>query len=340
MFILGIETSCDETATAIIKNNKILSNRVFSQINIHKEFGGVVPEIAASSHVEILPSLLEESFHESKVSLKTIDAIAVTGGPGLINSLMIGLMYGKTLAYVANKKFIAINHLEGHALVPRMTNKIDYPYLLLLISGGHSQIIIIERLSKYYIIGNTIDDAVGESFDKVAKMLKVGYPGGPVIEKYASMGDKNRFVFPKPLLHKNGCNFSFSGLKTAVRNKLNSLEKLYNQDIYDICASFQYTVSEVLNNKVLKAIDIFKDRFPSAKNVVISGGVAANKYIRTSLSKAITKSGYILSYPPPELCTDNAVMIAYAGIERLKNSYQSNINFEPRSKWAINDITY
>ena len=220
MIILGIETSCDETAVAILNSdNHILSNKLFSQIDIHKKFGGVVPEIAARSHVEFLPHLVEEAFEEAKISIKDIDAIAATGGPGLIGGVMVGVMYGKTLASCMNKKFIAINHLEGHALVPKMTENIEYPYLLLLVSGGHCQIVIIEELGKYSIISRTIDDAAGEAFDKVAKLLNIGYPGGPIVEQYAKKGNERAFEFPKPMLKKAEYNFSFSGLKTAVRSE-------------------------------------------------------------------------------------------------------------------------
>ncbi len=341
MLVLGIETSCDETAVAIIDDKKkIYSNKIYSQIDLHKKFGGVVPEIAARSHVELLPHVLEEAIKEAKVDLKNIDAVAATGGPGLIGGVMVGVMYGKTIASALNKKFIAINHLEGHALIPRVTENIDYPYLLLLISGGHCQIVIVEKLGKYEIIGKTIDDAVGEAFDKTAKLLDLGYPGGPIVEKYAENGDEKAFTFPKPLLKKGECNFSFSGLKTAVRNQINKLDKLSEKTKSDICASFQYTVSEIINHKIMESFKLFNSKFPHSKNVVISGGVAANKYIRKKLSENISTLGYKLFYPPINLCTDNAVMIAYAGIERLNNGDYSNLDFEPKSRWSLDNITY
>ena len=340
MFVLGIETSCDETAVAIIKNEQILSNKIFSQISIHKKFGGVIPEIAARSHVEFLPHLLEEAFKEAKIHLKNIDGIAATGGPGLIGGVMIGVMYGKTLASSMNKKFIAINHLEGHALIPKMTQNIEYPYLLLLVSGGHCQIVMIEKLGQYHIIGKTIDDAVGEAFDKVAKLLNLGYPGGPIIEKYAIKGDEKKFRFPKPLLKKGNYNFSFSGLKTSVRTQINNLKTLSTDDQYNVCASFQYTVSEIINYKILKSINIFHSKFPNAKNIVISGGVAANQYIKNRLSDNIANLGYRLISPPINLCTDNAVMIAYAGVERFNNGDYSSLDFEPKSRWNLDEIKY
>ena len=341
MLVLGIETSCDETAVAIIDDKKrIYSNKIFSQIDLHKKFGGVVPEIAARSHVECLPYLLEEAFEESKINLKDINAIAATGGPGLIGGVIVGVTYGKTIASVLNKTFIAINHLEGHALIPRMTNNVEYPYLLLLISGGHCQIVIVEKLGKYNIIGKTIDDAVGEAFDKVAKLLDLGYPGGPIVEKYAKNGNEKAFEFPKPLLKKGEYNFSFSGLKTAVRNQINKLDELSEKNKSDICTSFQYTISEVINHKIIESFKLFNSKFPHSKNVVISGGVAANQYIRNKLSENISILGYKLFYPPVNLCTDNAVMIAYAGIERLDNGDYSNLDFEPKSRWSLDNITY
>lgn len=340
MFVLGIESSCDETAVAIVKDQSILSNKIFSQVNIHKNFGGVVPEIAARNHVEILPHLLERAFNEAKIGLKEIDAIATTGGPGLISGIIVGIMYGKTLASTMNKKFIAINHLEGHALIPKMTEDLNYPYLLLLISGGHCQIIVIETLGKYTVIGKTIDDAIGESFDKVAKLLDLGYPGGPIIEEYAIKGNEKTFSFPKPLCKKGNYNFSFSGLKTAVKHQVNKITKLSEDNIYDICASFQYTVSEILKFKILESIKIFSLQFPNSKDIVISGGVAANKYIRKKLRQSVSNFGYKLSYPPTALCTDNAVMIAYAGSERVKNGLCSTLDFEPKSRWALDNIKY
>ena len=341
VIVLGIETSCDETAVAIINsNNQVLSNKLFSQIDLHNKFGGVVPEIAARSHVEFLPDLIEEAFEDAKITLDDIDAVAATGGPGLIGGVIVGVMYGKTLASCINKKFIAINHLEGHALVPKMTENIEYPYLLLLVSGGHCQIVMIEELGKYSIIGKTIDDAAGEAFDKVAKLLDIGYPGGPIVEQYAKKGNERAFEFPKPLLKKGGCDFSFSGLKTAVRNQISKLEEIYEQDKADICASFQYTVSEIINYKILEALKLFSCKFPNSKNVVISGGVAANLYLRQKLSENIKNLGYKLFYPPIDLCTDNAVMIAYAGMERLKNGYCSNLDFEPKSRWNLDEIIY
>jgi len=341
MIVLGIETSCDETAVAIVDDKKnIYSNKIFSQVHLHKNFGGVVPEIAARNHVEILPSLLEDAFKEAHLSRDSIDAIAATGGPGLIGGVMVGLVYAKTIASALNKQFIAVNHLEGHALIPRMTENIDYPFLLLLVSGGHCQILVVEDLGKYIVIGKTLDDAPGEAFDKVAKMLGLDYPGGPIVETKAEYGDDQAYIFPKALVKEKNYNFSFSGLKTAVRNQINKIENITEKNIADICASFQHTVSEIINSKVSESLKLFTKTFPNSKSVVISGGVASNKYIRSRLSNNIKNLGYRLYFPPIDLCTDNAVMIAYAGIERLKNGHYSNLDFQPKSKWNLEDIVY
>ncbi len=341
MKVLGIETSCDETAVAIVDDKKnILANKILSQVDLYQKFGGIVPEIAARSHVEFLPQLLEEALLDANIELKDIDAIAATGGPGLIGGVMVGVVYAKTIASIMKKKFIAINHLEGHTLTIRITEDINYPYLLLLVSGGHCQIVIVEELGKYYIIGRTIDDAVGEAFDKVAKMLNLGYPGGPIVEKFAKSGNKKAYQLPKPLMKKGEHNFSFSGLKTAVRNQIIKLDKINEQKKADICASFQYTIAEILTNKLLKSIRLFGTKFPNSKNVIISGGVAANLYIRNKLESAIGHLGYKLFYPPIDLCTDNAVMIAWTAIERLKKGESSSLDFEPKSRWQLDEISY
>ncbi|WPX97116.1 tRNA (adenosine(37)-N6)-threonylcarbamoyltransferase complex transferase subunit TsaD [Candidatus Bandiella euplotis] len=341
MIVLAIETSCDETAVAIMDENRnILGNKVLSQTNLHEKFGGVVPEIAARSHVEFLPQLLEDTLAEANLKLNSIDAIAATGGPGLIGGVMVGVMYAKTIASVMKKKFIAVNHLEGHALAVRITEDVEYPYLLLLISGGHCQTIIAEDLGKYHVIGRTIDDAVGEAFDKVAKMLDLGYPGGVVVERFAQFGDEKKYVFPKPLIKKGEHNFSFSGLKTAVRNQIIKMESISEQDKADICASFQYTVAEILNTKLIEAAKSFSSKFPNSKDVVISGGVASNLYIRGKLGISMDDLGYRLLYPPIDLCTDNAAMIAWAAIERLERGCSSNLCFKPKSRWQLNEITY
>jgi len=341
MKVLAIETSCDETAVAIIDGKQVLANIIYSQVELHKEYGGVVPEIAARSHVECLPRLLEDSFTQADITPAQLDAVAATGGPGLIGGVMIGVMYAKTIAAVLQKDFIAINHLEGHALSPFITKTtISFPYLLLLVSGGHCQIVIVSALGEYRILGTTIDDAAGEAFDKVGKMLGLDYPGGPAVEKMALHGDNSRFKFPKPMFNKGGCDFSFSGLKTAVRNVIAKQELIDKACKADICASFQETVAEIFLHKLLKAIEIFKIEHPKGKNIVMAGGVAANNYIRRKLVGEFAKIGYDLTTPPLDLCTDNAVMIDYAAHERLFNGDKSNLSFVPLSRWPLDKIKY
>lgn len=339
MKILAIETSCDETAVAITNKEEILANEIFSQIKLHKQYGGIVPEIATRSHINELPYLIENAIQKSSIKLKELDAIAVTGGPGLIGSIISGLTYAKTLSTILNKKFIAINHLEGHALITCLTNKsIQPPFLLLLISGGHSQIIIIHKQFKYELLGNTLDDAVGEVFDKVGRQLKLEYPGGPEIEKYAKLGNDTKYIFPKPLIYNKNCNFSFSGLKTAVIRTIKKIDlPIKKQDTYNICASFQKTVADILIKKLLIASDKFTEIYKDKINIVISGGVASNKYIRNKINKHFQHTKFNIDYPPTKLCTDNAVMIAYAAYKRLSEGYESTLKFAPRSRWNINE---
>ncbi len=334
MIVLGIETSCDETSVAIIGDDrKIYSHLVFSQLKEHEIFGGVVPEIAARSHIDILDGMVAKALQESSLSISQIDAIAVTGGPGLIGGVLVGVMYAKGLASANNKKFIAVNHLEGHALSARlMEPNLNFPFLLLLVSGGHCQIIKAKELGVYEIIGSTIDDAVGEAFDKVAKMMGLPYPGGPKIESLAKEGDPKKFKFPEPLINTQDCNFSFSGLKTAVKRTIDSIE-LTHQDMCDISASFQSVVTNILCTKVRRAVQ----NSTYIDSIVIAGGVAANKYIKSRLDDEL--SNYKVIAPPMWLCTDNAAMIAWAGLERLKLGYESKLNFEPKSRWPINLIT-
>lgn len=342
MKILGIESSCDETAVAIVNDQKdILANNLLSQIQLHKKFGGVVPEIAARSHIEYLPNLLSDSLLQANISLNQIDAIAVTGGPGLIGGVIVGVMFAKAIASAIKKPFIAINHLEGHALTARLTNNIEFPYLLLLVSGGHSQILIVENVGKYQLLGNTLDDAIGESFDKVAKMLKLGYPGGPQVEKRAKLGDPHSFKFPQPLAHQNNCNFSFSGLKTAVRNEILKHDLIDDLLINNVCASFQFTISKILCKKIGRAIKIFQQNYSKdSPNIVLAGGVGANLFIRQSLTNFLSSIGSSLTVPPVHLCTDNAAMIAWAGIERFKQGYTSKLDFEPISRWPLTDLIH
>jgi len=341
MIFLGIESSCDETAASIVKENKngkikILSNIVSSQFEEHKPFGGIVPELAARSHVEKIDKIIKEAITTSGVSIKKITGVAVTAGPGLLVCLMIGLSAGKTIANFLKKPFLAINHLEGHALSPRLTKKIKFPYLLLLISGGHSQFLEVQGINKYKRLGTTIDDALGETFDKTAKMLGIEFPGGPKIEKFAEKGNCNSFVLPKPILHKSGCNLSFAGLKTAVLHATKKIKS--KQEKYDLAASFQQTINEILKVKCKKAMSLFlKNKKRGENYFVIAGGVASNKTIRYTLKEVCLEMNFKYVFPPADLCTDNAAMIAWAGIERYKKKLIDNINFTAKPRWPLDE---
>ena len=337
---LGIETSCDETAAAIIRENEkgtadILSNVVSSQIEEHKEFGGVVPELAARAHLENIEFIIDKALNDSKVSLKDIDGVAATAGPGLIVCLTVGLNIGKSIAAFSNKPFLAINHLEGHALSPGLKNKIEFPYLLLLISGGHTQYLIVKDVNHYEQLGTTIDDALGEAFDKTAKMLDLGYPGGPAVEKFSKLGEKNFFKLPEPIINKAGCNLSFAGLKTAVlreAKKINGNEKLK----YNLAASFQNTINKILYKKTKIAIQMFKEKINTSNiNLVVAGGVAANISIRENLKKLSREIGFKTVYPNLKFCGDNAAMIAWAGIQRFKKNLLNKIDVEAKSRWPL-----
>lgn len=335
MIILGIETSCDDTGIGIVTSDKkILANIVFSQIKEHAPYRGVVPEIASRSHMKALDIALSESLKESGISLEEVDAIAATGGPGLIGGVIVGTMFGKSLAYGLNKPYIAINHLEGHLLSPRITNDLEFPYLMLLVSGGHTQFVAALGLGKYKILGSTIDDAVGEAFDKTGKMLGLEYPAGPLIEQMAKDGDPKRFELPMPLKGRKEPNFSFSGLKTAVRELISKTSK---EDIKDVCASFQFTVGEILKERTKKAIDAFAE-ISDSKNFAMAGGVGANKYLRSELESLLSEKGFNLYTPPMNLCTDNGVMIAWAGLERYKSGITNEQSFAPKAVWSLENI--
>ncbi len=335
MIVLGIETSCDETSVAIIGDDrKIYSHLVFSQLKAHEVFGGVVPEIASRSHLDILDSMVAKAIAESGLTLSQIDAIAVTGGPGLIGGVLVGVLYAKGLASAAKKKFIAVNHLEGHALSARLVDEsLDFPFLLLLVSGGHCQIIEAQGVGQYKIIGSTIDDAVGEAFDKVAKMMNLTYPGGPKIEELAKSGNPNIYKLPLPLINSNDLNFSFSGLKTAVKRTIDSVDINDIEVKQNIAASFQSTVSKIICSKLSKAIGTTSIE---SKQIVIAGGVAANQYIKSELANILKE--YNVISPPLWLCTDNAAMIAWAGIERMKSGFFNGLDFEPESRWPIDSL--
>ena len=339
---LGIETSCDETAAAVIRENDkgtadILSNIVSSQIEEHKKFGGVVPELAARAHLENIEYIIDAALKESKISIEELDGVAATAGPGLIVCLTVGLNIGKSIAAFSNKPFIGVNHLEGHALSPGLEKKIKFPYLLLLISGGHTQFLIVKDVNKYEQLGTTIDDALGEAFDKTAKMLDLGYPGGPNVEKFARLGDKDFFKLPEPIINKAGCNLSFAGLKTAVlreSKKINGEDKLK----YNLTASFQNTINKILYKKTKVAVEMFKEKTQKDNfQLIVAGGVAANETIRNNLSSLSDEMGFETIYPDLKFCGDNAAMIAWAGIQRFKKSMIDDIAVSAKSRWPLDE---
>lgn len=345
MIVLGIESSCDETAAAIVNDKReILGESLLSQEE-HKAYGGVVPEIAARSHLEHIDEIIELCLQKAGIKIQDVDAIAASAGPGLIGGVVIGVMAAKALCLALNKPFIAVNHLEGHALAARLTSDVKYPYLLLLVSGGHCQILVVKDVGEYERLGTTIDDAAGEAFDKVAKMLNLGYPGGPMIEKMAAVGNPDRFVLPRPLHNSNDCNLSFSGLKTAVRKIIESYSPdgnlehaiMRKRDAADICAAFQLAATDCLNNKLEKAIQYFKSNYPEGNDIVVSGGVAANSYLRDRLKNLALKHNLIFSAPPIRFCTDNGVMIAWAGLERFSKGLVDDLDFKPRPRWPLDD---
>ena len=336
---LGIETSCDETAAAIVREKndgtgEILSNIVSSQIEEHKEFGGIVPEVAARAHVEKIEFIVQKAIKESNLNLENLDGIAATAGPGLIVCLTVGLNTGKAIAGSLKKPFIAVNHLEGHALSPKINNKIEFPYLLLLISGGHTQFLEVSGVNNYTRLGTTIDDALGEAFDKTAKLLGIEFPGGPIIEEWAKKGDKKKFKLPKPILKRGGCNLSFSGLKTAV---LKISKKINNKkEKYHLAASFQETINEILYEKTKIAMNMFlKNKKNKQNTFVIAGGVASNLSIRGKLTKLAKEKKFVSIFPPINLCSDNAAMIAWAGIERYKINLIDDLEFPSKVRWAL-----
>ena len=339
--ILGIESSCDETAASILEESNesvpnLLSNIVSSQEEIHKKFGGVVPELAARSHIDKIDLIVDKALKKSGKKLSDIDAIAVTGGPGLIVCLSVGLNFAKTLAMTLKKPLIVVNHLEGHALSPKLVTDLKFPYLLLLISGGHSQYLAVKNLGKYKRLGTTIDDALGEAFDKTAKLLGIKFPGGPFIEKLAAKGNKNKYDLPKPIINKGGCNLSFAGLKTAILKISKTIKN--DQDRYDLAASFQKTIEEILVKKTKIAFDQFKKISNKKKNFfVIAGGVAANSNIRNNLEKLSLNENFIPIFPPHNLCGDNAAMIAMVGLEKFKLKKFSKLNHPALPRWQLDE---
>tara|TARA_B110001452_G_scaffold159244_1_gene132483 strand:+ start:1480 stop:2553 length:1074 start_codon:yes stop_codon:yes gene_type:complete len=339
--ILGIESSCDETAASIISENErgvptILSNIISSQVDVHKQFGGVVPELAARSHIEKIDLITKKALDKSGFKIEEIDAVAATAGPGLIVCLSVGLSFGKAIAFSLKKPFIAVNHLEGHALSPKLISDLSYPYLLLLISGGHTQFLSVQGLGQYKRLGTTIDDALGEAFDKTAKLLGIEFPGGPQIEVLAKKGDPNKYNLPKPIFNKGGCNLSFAGLKTAVLKITKNIKT--DQEKYDLAASFQKTVEEILYKKTKIAFSEFeKLNNLKQKIFVVAGGVAANKKIRSMLNNLCNEANYQSIFPPIELCGDNAAMIAMVGLEKFKLKQFNNLDHPAKPRWPLDE---
>jgi len=339
--ILGIESSCDETAASVITENQqgipiVLSNVISSQVDVHKEFGGVVPELAARSHIKKIDWIVQKAIKDSKIKIEEIDAVATTAGPGLVVCLSVGLSFGKAFASSLNIPFIAVNHLEGHALSPKLNSKINYPYLLLLISGGHSQFLSVKNLGKYKRLGTTIDDALGEAFDKTAKLLGIEFPGGPQIEILADRGDPNKYDLPKPIYNKGKCNLSFAGLKTAILRITKTIKT--DQEKFDLAASFQKTVEQILYKKTQIAFTEFEEQNKlKEKLFVVAGGVAANRKIRSMLIGLCEEKNYKSIFPPIELCGDNAAMIAMVGLERFKLKQFSNLNHPAKPRWPLDE---
>lgn len=342
LLVLGIETSCDETAAAVVVrradgSGRILSNLVRSQIAAHAAYGGVVPEIAARAHLEVLDVLVQLALDEAGIRLDAVDGIAATAGPGLIGGLIVGLTMAKAMALAADKPLIAVNHLEAHALTPGLTDGIDPPYLLLLVSGGHTQLVVIEAIGRYRRLGTTLDDALGEAFDKTAKVLGLGYPGGPQVEQRAKGGDPHRFALPRPMLGRADANFSFAGLKTAVRQRASEHVPLTERDVADLCAGFQAAVAEVVADRVRVALELAARSLGARPVVVIAGGVAANGVVRAALEDLAGRHHARLVKPPLALCTDNAAMIAWAGAVRLARGLHDGLDVAARPRWPLDE---
>jgi len=344
MVILGIETTCDETAAALVERaddgrGRILSNVVLSQVEEHAAFGGVVPEIAARAHVEALDRIIAKAMADAGASFDALDGVAAAAGPGLIGGLIVGLTTAKAIALVNGKPLIAVNHLEGHALTARLTDGTPFPYCLFLASGGHTQILGVCGVGDYVLLGGTVDDAIGEAFDKTAKLLGLGYPGGPLVEKEALKGDGARFALPRPMSGRRDADFSLSGLKTALRLEAEKIAPLTDQDVADLCASFQQAVVDVVLDRLRLGLRMFRDRVGVPTALVCAGGVAANQAIRKALHRAAFEVGTELVAPPPALCTDNGAMIAWAGAERLALGLTDSLDAPPRPRWPLEEVT-
>ena len=345
--VLGLESSCDESAAAILRRHadgriEVLADLVLGQTEAHAPFGGVVPEIAARAHAEAMDGLAAAALREAGLSLAQIDGIAATSGPGLIGGVMAALMTAKGLSLGSGKPLIAVNHLEGHALSPRLSERLDFPYLLLLVSGGHTQLLIAEAVGRYRRLGSTLDDAAGEAFDKTAKVLGLGFPGGPALERCAAAGDATRFDLPVPLKGKPGCDFSFAGLKTAARQIWDGLDQPTDQDRADLAASVQAAIARALASRTKRAMEQFAEDYPDValpRPLVVAGGVAANKTVRSSLEVAAEQAGFTLIAPPMKWCTDNAAMIALAGLEKLLRGQTDELDAPARARWPLDAVS-
>jgi N6-L-threonylcarbamoyladenine synthase len=340
MRVLGIETTCDETAAAVVRlradgSGEILADEVMSQIAAHSPYGGVVPEIAARAHIEIVDGLVKRALATAGLKAGALDGVAAAAGPGLIGGVLVGLMTGKGLALATGKPFLAINHLEAHALVARLGGGLSFPYLLLLASGGHTQILAVKGVGDYLRLGATMDDAIGEAFDKTAKLLGLPYPGGPAVEAAARDGDPTRFALPRPLLGRPTADFSLSGLKTATRLAAQAIAPLKPRDVADLCASFQAAIVDVIDDRMRVGLRLFRERIGAAQGIVVAGGVAANGAIREAMARFCAQAGLPLIAPPARLCTDNGAMIAWAGIERLSRGLADDLSAPAYPRWPL-----
>src|SRR6185437_4656463 len=343
MIVLGIETTCDETAAAVVERfedgrGKILSNVVFSQVSEHAAFGGVVPEIAARAHVEALDGIVAKAMAQAGCDFDAIDGFAAAAGPGLIGGVIVGLTTAKAFALVKQKPLIAVNHLEAHALTARLTDNTPFPYCLFLASGGHTQVVAVRDVGDYIRLGTTQDDAIGEAFDKTAKLLGLGYPGGPAVEREAMRGSPTRFALPRPMHGRKDADFSLSGLKTALRLEAEKIAPLSDQDVADLCAGFQQAIVDVVYDRLRAGLRLFREGFGTPSALVAAGGVAANASIRKVLNRLAFEVGTKLVAPPLDLCTDNGAMIAWAGCERLALGYTDSLDTAPRARWPLDEI--